>query len=109
MSGVSLLPALRYPIFPPLAEVLNAAILTVAGDVATQITGWLAIAAGLGLVYTWARERSTPAGGWIAAATLSHCWRCLVLLRATPRSARATGPTPAGWRYRARWPARPPA
>ena len=44
-GGVPFLPALRYPIFPPLAEVLNAAILTVAGDVATQITGWLAIAA----------------------------------------------------------------
>ncbi len=70
-GGVPFLPALRYPIFPPLAEVLNAAILTVAGDVVTQITGWLAIAAALGLVYTWARERSTPAGGWIAAAILA--------------------------------------
>ena len=70
-GGVPFLPALRYPIFPPLAEVLNAAILTVAGDVATQIAGWLAIAVGLGLVYTWARERSTPAGGWIGAAILA--------------------------------------
>ena len=67
-GGVPFLPALRYPIFPPLAEVLNAAILTLSGDVATQAAGWLALAATLGVVFGWARHGSTPAAGWVAAA-----------------------------------------
>jgi hypothetical protein len=70
-GGVPFLPALRYPIFPPLGEVLNAAVLTLAGDVATQATGWLALVIALAVVYTWTRERSTPAGGWLAVGVLA--------------------------------------
>jgi hypothetical protein len=70
-GGVPFLPALRYPIFPPLGDVLNASVLLVAGDAATQLTGWLALAVGLGLVYVWARERSSRAGGALAAGVLA--------------------------------------
>ena len=65
------LPALRYPVFPQLAEVLDAAVLLFAGDVATQLVGWTALVACIGLVFVWARELSSPAGGWIAAAMLA--------------------------------------
>jgi len=68
---VPFLPALRYPVFPQLAEVLDAAVLLFAGDVATQLVGWLALVACIGLVFVWARELSSPAGGWIAAAMLA--------------------------------------
>jgi hypothetical protein len=55
-GGLPFLPALRYPIFPPLAEVLNASVLMFAGDVATQATGWVALVACVGLAYAWARD-----------------------------------------------------
>ena len=70
-GGVPFLPALRYPIFPQLAEVLNAVVLLCAGDVATQLVSWTAMAAAVALVCVWARELSSPAGGWVAAATLA--------------------------------------
>jgi hypothetical protein len=70
-GGVPFLPALRYPVFPQLAEVLDAAVLLFAGDVATQLVGWTALVACIGLVFVWARELSSPAGGWIAAAMLA--------------------------------------
>jgi Dolichyl-phosphate-mannose-protein mannosyltransferase len=70
-GGVPFLPALRYPVFPQLAEVLDAAVLLFAGDVATQLVGWLALVACIGLVFVWARELSSPAGGWMAAAMLA--------------------------------------
>jgi hypothetical protein len=65
------LPMLRFPIFPQLAEMLNAAVLAVtADDVATHLVGWLAFAASVGLAWICAREESSPAAGWVAAATL---------------------------------------
>jgi hypothetical protein len=76
------LPALRYPMFPPLAEVLNAAVLMFAGDVATQAAGWVALVACAGLAYTWARDLaagaspdvstspSARAGGLLAVAAI---------------------------------------
>jgi len=65
------LPVLRFPIFPPLAEMLNASVLLLAGDVATQLVGWLAFIACVALAFVWARElSSSTAGGAIAAATL---------------------------------------
>jgi 4-amino-4-deoxy-L-arabinose transferase-like glycosyltransferase len=69
-GGVPFLPALRFPVFPQLTEVLNAAVLLLAGDVATHLVGWLALAACVALAFGWARELSSPAGGWIAAAML---------------------------------------
>jgi hypothetical protein len=70
-GGVPFLPALRYPVFPQLAEVLDAAVLLWAGEVATQLVGWLALIVCLGLVMAWARDLSSAAGGWLAAATLA--------------------------------------
>jgi Dolichyl-phosphate-mannose-protein mannosyltransferase len=58
-GALPFLPALRYPIFPPLAEVLNASVLMFAGDVATQATGWVALMACAGLAYAWARDLAT--------------------------------------------------
>jgi hypothetical protein len=70
------LPALRFPIFPQLAELLNAAVLLLAGAVATQATGWVALGAGLGLAYAWARDLagdapSARAGGWLAVGIIA--------------------------------------
>ena len=75
-GGAPWLPALRFPIFPQLAEVLNAAVLLFAGDVATQATGWVALAASLGLAYAWARNlggnaHSARAGGWLAVGIIA--------------------------------------
>jgi hypothetical protein len=81
-GGLPFLPALRYPIFPPLAEVVNAAVLMFAGDVATQAAGWVALVACAGLAYAWARDfsvdlgdggagRDGGAGGWLAAAIIA--------------------------------------
>jgi hypothetical protein len=69
-GSLPFLPALRYPAFPPLAEVLNAAVLLFADDVATQMAGWLVLVTCAGLVFVWARERSSAAGGWLSAAIL---------------------------------------
>ena len=86
-GGVPFVPALRYPMFPPLAEVLNAAVLMFAGDVATQAIGWVTLVACIGLAYAWARDlagdfagndaasraedsRTSRAGGWLAAAVI---------------------------------------
>jgi hypothetical protein len=70
-GGLPFLPALRFPVFPALAEVTNAVILLAAPVEATQVTGLLAYAACIGLAWTWARRESTPAGGWLAAALLA--------------------------------------
>jgi hypothetical protein len=74
-GGVPFLPTLRYPMFPQLAEVLNAAVLMFAGDVATQAAGWVALVACVGLAYAWARDLAADspsflAGGWLAAAMI---------------------------------------
>jgi Dolichyl-phosphate-mannose-protein mannosyltransferase len=70
-GGLPFLPALRFPAFPPLAELLGAAVLLFGDDVSTQIVGWLAHAACVGLVFTWTRERASTAGGFLAAAMLA--------------------------------------
>jgi Dolichyl-phosphate-mannose-protein mannosyltransferase len=70
-GALPFLPALRFPIFPQLAEVINAAVLIFAGDVATQTTGWLAMMAGAGVAYVWARELGGDvAAGWLAVGIL---------------------------------------
>lgn len=70
-GGVPFLPALRFPVFPPLAELLSAALLMFGDDVTTQMVGWLAYATCAGLVFIWTRERSSEAGGWLAVAMLA--------------------------------------
>ena len=81
-GGLPFLPALRFPIFPTLAELLNAAVLMFAGDVATQAVGWVALVACVGLAYAWAsdlardandasRSTSALASGSLAAATIA--------------------------------------
>jgi hypothetical protein len=80
-GGLPFLASLRYPIFPPLAEVLNAAVLMFADDVATQAAGWVALVGCAGLAYAWARDLSvhvdgepdsalSRASGWLAAAII---------------------------------------
>jgi hypothetical protein len=74
-GGVPFLPALRFPMFPQLAEVLNAAVLMFSDDVATQSTGWVALAACAGLAYAWARDLaangpSSWGSGWLAVAMI---------------------------------------
>jgi hypothetical protein len=64
------LAALRFPAFPQLAEMLNAAVLLLAGDVATHLVGVVALAACAALVFAWARAWSSDAGGWLAMAIL---------------------------------------
>lgn len=79
---IAWLPALRFPTFPQMAEALNASILLLAGDVATQLTGWLAMSASVALACAWTRDlcatgsdqsssvTAITAGSWIAAACL---------------------------------------
>jgi hypothetical protein len=62
-GGLPFLASLRYPVFPPLAEVLNAAVLMFAGDVATQAAGWVALVACAGLAYGWARDLTVDFDG----------------------------------------------
>jgi hypothetical protein len=81
-GGVRWLPTLIYPVFPQLAELLNAAVLLLASDVATQMTGCLGLIGCVGLAFVWTREQASPAGGWLAAAMLAGS-PCAVYLAAT--------------------------
>lgn len=69
-GSLPFVPDLRYPTFPVLAELVNAAVLLFANDVATQMTGVCALAACAGLVFAWTRERSSgeSSGAWLAVA-----------------------------------------
>lgn len=61
-------PALRFPAFPALAELLAAETLLLAGDVATHLVTLVAVLATAGLLVAWGRRDLAPAAGWIAAA-----------------------------------------
>ena len=61
---------LRFPVFPPLVEVLQAAIWQLAGVIATQQAGLLALAALLCLLWAWAREKAGEEAGYLASAML---------------------------------------
>jgi hypothetical protein len=61
-------PALRFPVFPALAELLFAQVLLLAGDVATHLVAFVAVLATAGLLIAWGRRSFSPAAGWIAAA-----------------------------------------
>lgn len=61
-------PALRFPVFPALAELLAAEALLLAGDVATHLVTLVAVLATAGLLVAWGRRAFSPRAGWIAAA-----------------------------------------
>lgn len=59
---------LRFPVFPQLLEVLQAAIWLLAGEIATQQAGLLALFACLGLLWAWTREKAGEEAGCFAVA-----------------------------------------
>ncbi len=67
-GALPLTPALRFPVFPALAEVIFAEILLLADDVVPHFVALLAIVATAGLLVAWGRRAFTPKVGWIAAA-----------------------------------------
>jgi hypothetical protein len=68
-GGLPDTPALRFPVFPALAELLSAEILLLAGgDVATHFVALVAVLATSGLLAAWGRRAFSPGVGWIAAA-----------------------------------------
>lgn len=69
-GGVPILPSLRYPAFPAMAEVLSATVLLWADDVTTQVVGWLALVALLALTWQWACDLAVAQVAWLASAAL---------------------------------------
>ncbi len=67
-GGLPATPALRFPVFPALGELLFAETLLLAGDVATHLVSLVAVLATAGLLVAWGREAFSPKAGWIAAA-----------------------------------------
>jgi hypothetical protein len=66
-GGVPFLPDLRNPVFPQLEELLQAAVLLFAGDVATHLVQLLAVLLTAALLAGWGRRAGGPAAGWLAA------------------------------------------
>lgn len=69
-GSVPFLPELRVPVFPPLAELLFAGMLLLAGDVSTHLVQLLAALVTAALLIEWGRRSFSPAAGWLAAAAL---------------------------------------
>lgn len=67
-GGLPATPALRFPVFPALAELLAAQTMLLAGDVATHLVALLAVLGTAGLLVAWGRRAFSPKAGWIAAA-----------------------------------------
>jgi hypothetical protein len=67
-GGLPATPALRFPVFPALGELLFAETLLLAGDVATHFVALVAVLATAGLLVAWGRRAFSPQAGWIAAA-----------------------------------------
>jgi hypothetical protein len=67
-GGLPAMPALRFPVFPALGELLFAETLLLAGDVATHLVALVAVLATAGLLAAWGRRAFSPQAGWIAAA-----------------------------------------
>jgi hypothetical protein len=67
-GGLPAMPALRFPVFPALGELLFAETLLLAGDVATHLVDLVAVLATAGLLVAWGRRAFSPKAGWIAAA-----------------------------------------
>ncbi len=66
-GGLPFLPEVRTPVFPQLAEVLSAALLLVADDVATHFVALLANLLTAGVLAVWAGARFGAATGGLAA------------------------------------------
>ncbi|HWM92505.1 MAG TPA: hypothetical protein VN493_17200 [Thermoanaerobaculia bacterium] len=67
-GGLPAMPALRFPVFPALGELLFAETLLLAGDVATHFVALVAVLATAGILLAWGRKAFSPQAGWIAAA-----------------------------------------
>lgn len=67
-GGLPATPALRFPVFPALSELLAAETLLLAGDVAPHLVALTAVLATAGLLVAWGRRAFSPKAGWIAAA-----------------------------------------
>ena len=67
-GGMPFVAELRVPVFPPLAELLSAAMLLLAGDVATHLVQLLATLATAGLLVAWGQRELSATAGWLAAA-----------------------------------------
>ena len=90
-GGVPFLPELRFPVFPQLVDLLFAAMLLLAGDVASHLVSLLAVLATAALLAGWGRRMGSPAAGWLAGgiwlgsplvaylATTGYIEACLVL------------------------------
>jgi hypothetical protein len=64
------LPHLRTPVFPQLAEALQATLLLAAGDTATHVVSLLATLLAAALLLVWGREEFGREAGWLAAGLL---------------------------------------
>lgn len=60
-------PALKFPVFPALAELLFAETLLLTDDVTTHFVALGAVLATAGLLVAWGRRAFSPRAGWIAA------------------------------------------
>ena len=69
-GGLPYLPQLRTPVFPQLAETLQAMLLLVGGDVAAHAVSLLATLLAAGLLLAWGREAFGREAGWLAAGLL---------------------------------------
>ncbi len=70
-GGLPPTPAIRFPVFPALGELLFAETLLLAGgtgDVATHLVALVAVTATAGLLVAWGQKAFSPKAGWIAAA-----------------------------------------
>lgn len=67
-GGLPFLGELRFPVFPQLVEVLQAAVWLLAGEIATQQVGLLALGACLALLWAWTREKAGAEAGFFAVA-----------------------------------------
>ncbi|HEX3130285.1 MAG TPA: glycosyltransferase family 39 protein [Thermoanaerobaculia bacterium] len=61
-------PALRFPVFPALGELLFAETLLLTHDVAAHLVDLLAILATAGILAAWGRRAFSSQAGWLAAA-----------------------------------------
>ncbi len=67
-GGVPFLPDLRFPVFPQANEILFAAAMLFAGDVASHVVQLFVTLLTAGLLVAWGRGAWNPAAGWLAAA-----------------------------------------
>lgn len=66
-GALRFLPALRFPVFPQIHEILCVPAFLLGGDVATHLVALIEVIITAALLVDWARRRGTRAG-WLAAA-----------------------------------------